>query len=126
MAYIFFLLTKLNQKNTAANTNLSGGGIDGNSKQQKEQAAQQQANAQAQAIMSERIKNTLNLLSNGFNKLNASSSGVAGGKFNLVKGAASSIAANMTANSNNNSNSSNIGKKIIQITAHMVLGESQK
>ena len=62
--------------------------------------------------MNERIKNTLLLLANGFNKLNSSNS-VTGGKFNLVKGAASSLAASansvVTSNSSSTSNTSNGG-----------------
>ena len=62
--------------------------------------------------MNERIKNTLLLLANGFNKLNSSNS-VTGGKFNLVKGSASSLAASansvVTSNSSSTSNTSNGG-----------------
>ena len=72
-----------------------------NSKQQRQQAAQQQQQNQlAQMIMLDKIKNTLNLLSNGFNKSNSSSM-----SFNLVKGAASSLVAN---NSNDSPNSNQI------------------
>jgi HEAT repeat-containing protein 5 len=49
---------------------------------QRQQAMQQQQNAAAQLLMNEKIKNTLSLLSNGFNKASASSSG----GFNIMRG----------------------------------------
>jgi HEAT repeat-containing protein 5 len=77
--------------------------------------------------MNERIKNTLSLLANGFNKLNASN-GVAGGKFNLVKGAASSLAAsaNNVVTSTNISNSTNVGNSGGDSNSNSNLNENAK
>lgn len=52
----------------------------------RQQILQQQQNMAAQSNLSEKLKNTLGLLSIGFNKLNSSSGG-----FNLVRNAASGL-----------------------------------
>lgn len=65
----------------------SAGGGSGDNNLARQQAIQQQQNAAAYLMTNEKIRNTLNLLANGFSKLNNSSS------FNYVRGAASSLAA---------------------------------
>ena len=74
-----------------------------NIKQQRQQAVQQQQNAIAQALMVEKIKNTLGLLANGFNKQSGSGVAFGGASFNLMRGAASSLAATANNVVNNSS-----------------------
>lgn len=72
--------------------------------QKRQQSLQQQQNQNAQGVMQERIKNTLNLLSNGFNKSNQSS---LSGSFNLVRGTISSSGVSTSTSSNSVSSSNN-------------------
>lgn len=76
----------------ASSSNLasSASGVDASEKQQRQQALQQQQNATAQQLMNEKIKNTIQLLANGFFKLNTSPSRAS---FNYMRGAASTLAA---------------------------------
>lgn len=65
-----------------------GDGETSSTKQQRQHAIQQQQNALALQMTTERTKSTLMLLANGFWRPNTSTS-----SFNYVRGAASSLAA---------------------------------
>jgi hypothetical protein len=78
--------------------------LDASEKQQRQQAIQQQQNALAQQMMNEKIKNTIQLLSNGFFRLNSSASASTPARgFNYVRGAASSLVNNASPNTSGSS-----------------------
>lgn len=91
----------LQQQQQLANASVQN--LNASNEQQRQQSIQQQQNMNAQLMMNDKIKNTLFLLANGFNKLNQSFYSAA--SFNLVRGAASSLASNVVNNDSSNTNS---------------------
>jgi len=84
--FLFFVFLQIFKSNNYLYFAAASGSGDNN--QARQQAIQQQQNATALLLTTEKTRNTLCLLANGFSKTNASSS-----SFNYVRGAASSLAA---------------------------------